>query len=122
MSTSAKIYVGRTANDRHRLSSMAKLSSSQALANHLTNRLQHLDAGVPLAVGLDDRPWGVRRSGAVQHLINGFAVLIHLFPISPIVLSDPPLLVKHSLPFPYPPHLLVGDAEEPELEQDRPKV
>ena len=58
----------------------------------------------------------------MQHLLDSFAVLIHLFPIAPVLLSDLPLLVSHSLTFTKPPQLLVRVDVEPELEQDRPKV
>src|SRR5258708_4350879 len=57
--------------------------SLQALADRLADGLQHLDAGIPFAVRFNDRPRCVRRGGAVQHLLNGVAVLIQLLPISP---------------------------------------
>jgi hypothetical protein len=59
---------------------------------------QYLDAGIPFAIRFDDRPWGVRRGGAVQHLLNGITVLIQLLPISPVFVRDLPLLVGHFLP------------------------
>jgi hypothetical protein len=89
--------------------------SLQALADRLADGLQHLDAGIPLAVRFDDRPRCVQRGGAVQHLLNGVAVLIQLLPISPILVGDLPLLVGHFLSLPKPPQLLVRIDVKPEL-------
>ena len=54
--------------------------SLQALADRLADGLQDLGAGIPFAVRFDDRPRCVRRGGAVQHLLNGVAVLIQSSP------------------------------------------
>ena len=49
------------------------------------------------------------------NLLDGFAVLVDLFPIAPVLLSDLPLLVRHALTFAKPSQLLVGVDVKPEF-------
>src|SRR5271165_1113178 len=97
-------------------------SVSKASANGLANCFEDLNPCIEFAVGFDNRPRSVRSRCPVKHLLNGFPILRHFFPVSPVFVCNLPLFVSETFTFLESPELLVGIDKKPELQDDRSKM
>ena len=58
----------------------------------------------------------------MKHFLDGFSILRHLFPVSPVFVGNLPLFVSETLAFLESPELLIGIDVQPELQDDRSKM